>query len=272
MRAAVTAWAGELARACRVSLRSVYSFGTVPATVAQVVVTPVLNALLYLMLAWDVASDGGPEGVAAAALAAAVGACSARAIESTTTIFMSDRYEGALPFVLTASGRTGTVLAVRLICGMGTGVVSCVPSLVVLWVSGALAVLGAAEAAALAVVVLASAAVSAAVGLLVYSVSLTAEDELLVLNVFGYVLPLACGSVAAVSSYPGPVQALCSLVPVSGVTEAVRALAEGDIVAALAAAGAAVALGAIWLIAGLVVLRVGERRQRRLGRADVLGL
>ncbi|MEY8678320.1 hypothetical protein [Granulimonas faecalis] len=253
---------------CKVSVSSVLCFGSWQAFVAQVLVEPVLDTLLYLMLAWAVASSG-PAEETAAALAAAVAACAMKTIDVTSNIFMIDRYYGTLPHVLGASGRTGTLVAARLACGCAIGFLSCLSSLGVLGALGMLSGLGAQGFASLAALVLATCIVGAVLGLFVYAVSLTGKDELLVLNVAGYVLPLACGSVAAVSSYPAPLAALCNLVPVSGLTEAARLVGTGAVPAVVAASlGAA----AVWLVAAVVVLRVGVRRQCSSGTVDVLAL
>lgn len=271
MSARIATGARRVANACRVSLGSVPTFASVPAVIAQLFVEPLLTSVFYLLLA-SAASGGSPGQLTAAAVAAVVGAASSKSMEVATNLFMVDRYEGALPHLFSAPSGTAALFAARTLCSTVLGLTTSLFMTLVIWLGGALPALALGELPALLLLLLLDCLASAILGLFIYTVSLTSTDELLVLNVSQFLLPIACGSVAAVSSYPAPLAALCSLVPISDLTEAGRLLAAGSLAGALTCLARAAVLSLAWLAVAAVVWRVGVRRQRRTGRFDALGI
>lgn len=272
MRSSVIAGVRCLANTCRISLGSVPTFASVPAVVAQLFVEPLLNAVFYLLLASAASGGETPERLTAAALAATVGAASSKALEVSTNLFMVDRYEGTLPHLFSASSGTAALFAARTLCSTVLGMGTSIFTVCVLAMAGALPALGLGDVPLLAAVLFLCCLASSVLGLVTYTVSLTSTDELLVMNLCMFILPIACGSVAAVSSYPQPVVALCSLIPISDLTEAGRLVALGGQAEAVFHASRAFALVLVWLAAAAAIWRVGTRRQRRTGRFDMLGI
>ncbi len=272
MKSSIAVGGRRLVNACRVSLGSVPTFASAPAVVAQLLVEPLLNAFFYLLLAFAASGGEAPDRLTAAALAATVGAASSKSLEVSTNLFMVDRYEGTLPHIFSASTGTGVLYAARTLCSTVLGMGTSFFMVLILSMAGALPSLEFEDIPSLIIVLFLCCLASSVLGLVIYTVSLTSTDELLVLNICMFALPIACGSVAAVSSYPHPISELCSLIPISDLTEAGRLIALGSQAEAMLHATKAFALVLVWLAAAAAILRIGAKRQRETGRFDMLGI
>lgn len=252
----------------RTTLRSMPEFGSPAAVAVQVLAAPVFTALFYLLMAdWGVGGSA-----AVAALAALTGSCAVQAVTLVASALAEDRFEGTLPYLISMGGHAVRLWAGRMAAMLAVAVAGGCASLAATLLTGRLTQGGAGPVLGAVVLLVVSSLASLGVGLCVAAVSLVCTDALFLANLVGFVLPLVCGLVAPVSVFPQPLRCLAYAVPVSWMTDAARAVADGRVRDAAAAAGCGIAVGIGWLVLAVAVTAVCEHRSRRDANIDALGI
>lgn len=265
---------GPFMTGLRVTLRTMPEFGSPAAVAVQTLAAPAFTALFYLLLSRS--GQGQSEaGGAGATLAALVGSCAVQTVTLVASTLSEDRYEGTLPHELVAAGtgvrswagRFAAMLLVALLGGLASLAATFAATPADAWPGGTPLALLPAALALTAVSCLAS----LGMGLCIAALSLACTDALFPANLAGYLLPIGCGLVAPAGALPQPWRALAYTTPIAWTTDAARA-AAAHTTRALACAGVGIAVGAAWVLAAVVTLRLCRAVSRRHDTIAGIGL
>lgn len=250
----------------RLSLSTIPELGSTTIAIVRLVAVPITTGLFYLALATGAGSVAPSTGNALAA-GAAVGAMAASMAASALVTL--DKFEATIPHLLLASsgriaawtGRLSTLVGMGLITAITVSIVGLIiapPS----WQTG--------QWGLFVLTLLAAAFGGMGIGLLLGAIGLCMRDSLWLANLAEFVLPLICGAVAPVSVLPAPVQWITSVVPITPAISAARTLGAGGSIADVGSELAlSLALGCVWLVAGLVSWRIVERLARSTGAFEL---
>lgn len=180
-----------------------------------------------------------------------------------------ERSEGTLPLLGAAPAHMGWVFFGRSLQWPVSGSLTALVSLLVFsplfgvhWT--------AAQIPVLVVLVVVTAMSTYAVGLFLSPFVLTATAARNIVSNSAYLVMMAvCGVVVPVGYWPGWVQAIAQVLPLTHALAAVRSLGQGSSASAiLTQSGLAVLCGAGWLVAAMVAFSVLEVRARRNNSFD----
>ena len=250
----------------RLTLSTVPDLGSATIAFVRVVAVPVTTGLFYLALATG-AGAVPPSTSNALAAGTAVGAMGASMAASALVTL--DKFEGTMPHLLLASSGRAAAWAGRLFTLVGLGLVTAVTVSIV----GLVIAPRHWEFPQLLLFV--STLVIAAfggmgIGLLLGAIGLGLRDSLLLANFAEFFLPLICGAVAPIVVLPIPLQWITSIIPITPAISAARSLGEGGSTVEVATQLViSIALGCVWLLAGLLAWRLVERVARSSGAFEL---
>jgi ABC-2 type transport system permease protein len=130
--------------------------------------------------------------------------------------------------------------------------------------------LGAASIPWALVALLVSAVSLSGLGLLLANLSLIGTDANLLLNIVFYAMILVTGANIPLAELPAPVAVLGRCVPMTHGLEAVRRAIAGHTAGVAGLLGREALVGAVFALAGIVLLRYAERRARRTGSLELV--
>lgn len=255
---------GPFATGFRMTISSMTETATPATVLADVLLAPLLAALLYLLISRDGQGHG-------ATLPAVVGTASMQTVLLSGSALLRDRLEGTLAHLA-----LGPRIPVRLWAGRFAALASVgFAGSAVTWAATcALFHLGTGGAPdpVPPLMLLAASLASCGLGAAVAACSLAARDALFLVNLCGFAIPLLCGLVAPVSVLPVPLRWLAYALPTSWMTDAARAYATGDAGSAWRRLVVGVMAGMAWLLVAMLVLKAAAVLARRDGTFDATAM
>lgn len=253
-----------------IALRTQPEFESWLIWLVRVIALPAFTSVFYL--AMSTASGNPTSGGLGNSLAAAVSVGAVATSVAATSLIAQDRFQGTLPYLVTArSGRFAT--------WAGRFSVLAVTGLISSGVAGAGAVLLSgsrpefSQLGGIVALLVLTIFGSLGVGLVLGGLALRMRDSLALANLAELVLPIATGAVAPIAVFPEPLRSAVFVFPQSHLTDAARELGSGGFTGWFAFdSAAAIAVGAIWLAAGIALWRSIETQTRKLDNVDSLGI
>ncbi|TIH27058.1 ABC transporter permease [Subtercola vilae] len=252
--------------ATRISLRSFDVTRSWRTLLVALGIGPCLQVVYLVGMSGTTQSDAARIRVA---IAAALLSAAIAAVESTSIVLATSRYDGALAPVMLSTLPAflvwvGQIIAATVV-GAAAGLIGVGFTSLFFFGSGtSFPIVGS------LVAVIVTSISTAGFGFAVGALSLQLRDSLLPASITVSVMFVLCGVVTPLSNYWGPFQIIANVVPLTQSTEAIDFLLRGDLASYAIRLGIALLIGVAWTVIGSIGWKMLDRRSRRSGSMELL--